>query len=161
MKTGFIAFLALLLMSATCERMSPEEGIRLDKTLAAELKKCQETISIDGKELVLSADLWRDFMPSVGAADNALHAAVKVTCSDKIPLPEKLTVTRLMVVKGDSVWVADINNSERSDQQILLAGAKGGPEWKVEDKAEVIIELYDGKQIYSLRKSGVRIKATH
>lgn len=128
MKTGIFAFLALLIMSASCERVAPEDGIRLDKTLAAELKKSSETISVDGKNLLLTAYLWRDFMPKIGEADHAMHAAVEVTCSNRIPVPETLKLIRLMVVKGDSVWVSEIENSKRSDQQLIHAVAHGGPE---------------------------------
>ena len=156
MKTGFITLLAMLMMSAACERIPLDEGIRLDKSLATELKKAQETISIDGKDLLLTANLWRDFMPSIGKPDNSMRAAVKVTCSNKIPLPENLEIVRLMVVKGDSVWVAKIENSDISDQQIIEAGTKGGPEWKVDDKADVVVELNDGNHIYYLRKANVK-----
>lgn len=161
MKIGFIALLALLMMSASCERIPPDEGVRLDKSLAAELKKAQETISIDGKHLLLTANLWRDFMPSVGTSDNSMQAAVKVACSNKIPLPGNLEIIRLMVVNGDSVWVASIESSGRSDQKIIQADVKGGPEWNIGDKTDVVVELGDGNHIYYLRKRNVIIEATY
>lgn len=161
MKTRVLAFLSLLVMSAACEQTPPEGGIRQDKPLAAELKMAQENISIDGKHLTLTANLWRDFMPSIGEADNSMHAVVKVACSNRIPIPQTLKLTRLMVVKGDSVWVVNIENSERSDQQLIQAGAKYGPEWSVGEKVDVVVEIYDGIHTYYLRKGEVSVEATH
>jgi len=161
MKTGTLVILAVLIMATTCEHEPPQEGVRQDKALAATLKKSQETITIDGKRVVLSAYLWRDFMPSIGERDNSMKATVKVTGANKIPLPENVMINRLIVVKGDSVWVTHIEDAQRLDQRMIQAGAKGGPEWEVGSYTDVIVEIDDGDSQYYLRKGEVRVEATH
>lgn len=161
MKNIALVLMTSFLMAASCEHAVPEEGVRRDKPLATELKKTQETITLDGKTLTLTANLWRDFMPSIGKADNSMQATVKVACENKIPLPEDLKIVRLMTVMGDSVWVTNVQESDKFNQQALQAGAKGGPEWEVGATADVIVELDVGERTYYLRKQNVRIEATH
>ena len=161
MKTGFFAIIALLMVSFGCVHTLPEVGIRLDKSLATKLKESPETISIDGEKLLLSAFLWRNFMPTTGKTDSSMRAGIMVTSSNEAPVPEALEITGLIIVKNDSVWVAETEIPERLDQQIIQASAKGGPEWNVGDKVDVVVVLYDGDQTYYLRKGEVTIQATH
>ena len=161
MKTSFFAIIALLMVSYGCESTPPEAGIRLDKSLATKLKESPETISIDDEKLLLSAFLWRNFMPTTDKPDNSLRAGIMVTSSNETPVPEALEIISLMIVKDDSVWVAETEIPESLDQQIIQASAKGGPEWSVGDKVDVVVVLNDGNQTYYLRKREVTIQATY
>ena len=161
MKTSFFAMIALLMVSSGCVSTLPEVGIRLDKFLAIRLKESPETISIADEKLLLTAFLWRDFMPRTGKADNSMRAGIMVTSSSEKPVPADLEITGLMIVKDDSVWVAEIEIPERLDHQVIQASAKGGPEWNIGDKVDVVVVLSDGDQTYYLRKGEVAIQATH
>src|SRR5438034_2476103 len=59
-----------------------------------------ETICISGTAVQISADLWRDFMPSPSPDDRLLIAAVRVSTAAGGLLPA-VRADRIMVISGE------------------------------------------------------------
>lgn len=161
MRSVFFIFAALLLCAAGCDKTLPEDGVRTDAKLAKTLQDTPQSLLIDGKTLVLHTELWRDFMPSVGKEERSLRAAVSISAQDGESLPSELIFNRMVVVKGDSIWVQTIANSERSDQVRLKANTTGGPEWAPESEVDVVVEFTHKEKAYKLRQNSVKIRATY
>lgn len=159
----FIAFVfaALVLSAGACDKTPPEDGTRTDAKLAKALESVPESVLIDGKTLMLNAELWRDFMPSVGKEERSLRAAVSISTKEGESLPTDLVFNRMVVLNADSIWVKTIVNSERSDAIRVKANTTGGPEWKPESEVDVVIEFMHMGKAYKLRQNSVQIRATY
>lgn len=161
MRTTFFILSVLILSAAGCNNELPEDGIGTDAKLAKTLQEIPESLVIDGKTMTLTAELWRNFMPFIGEEPNSLHALVSVSAEDGSTLPTFLNFTKLVVLKGDSVWVQTIEKSERSTNENIRANTKGGPGWQPESEVDVVVELIHGENLYKLRQKSVKIGATH
>lgn len=157
----FLGGLILILLTAgSCDKNPPADGVIVDSELTKMLHKAPETIRLEGKELVLNAELWRDFMPGVGATERSLRAAVSISDNSDGEIPNGMEFKRLMVLCNDTVWVQSISNSERSGNLRLKANTKGGPEWAPDSEAMVIAEFTHNEKSFKLRTTGV-IRATY
>ncbi len=154
-------FVAFILTAGSCEKNFPPDGVLTDSKTATALKKVPKTVLIEGKKLELSAELWRDFMPGVGDAEKSLRAAVSISVNGDADLPMNLSFIKLVVIHSDSLWIQSIVNSERSDAIRLKANTQGGPEWKPESKADVVVEFSHMDKLYKLRQEMVEIRATY
>ena len=161
MRSFLFILSALILCSAGCDKTPPEDGIRTDSKLAKALHDTPQSLLIDGKTLVLHTELWRDFMPSVGKEERSLRAAVSISAKDGESLPTDLIYNRMVVLKGDSIWVQTIVNAERSDQVRLKANTTGGPEWAPESEVDVVVEFMHKEKAFKLRQNSVQIRATY
>lgn len=161
MRSIFFIFAALLLCAAGCDKTAPEDGIRTEAKLVKALQSTPQSIVVDNKTLLLNTELWRDFMPMVGKEERSLRAAVSISAQDGQTLPNDLTFNRMVVLKGDSVWVQTIANSERSDTIRLKANTTGGPEWAPESEVDVVVEFTHEEKAYKLRQNAVQIRATY
>lgn len=153
--------LAMILISGSCEKKFPTDGVSTDSKKAVALEKVPETAMVEGKTLVLSSELWRDFMPGVGEMERSLRAAVSISTNDGANLPSGLNFQKLAVINGDSIWMQSITNSDRSDGIRLKANTKGGPEWKPDSKVDVVVEFLHNNKSYKLRQKSVEIRATY
>lgn len=161
MRTVFFILTALIVSSAGCNRNLVKDGISADAKLVRTLKGSPQNLLIEGKTLTLQSELWRDFMPSVGKEERSLRAAVSISAGNDDALPANLSFNRLMVLKGDSIWVQTIGNSERSDNIRLKANTRGGPEWQPETTVDVVVEIKHNDKSYKLRQDSVQIRATY
>jgi len=161
MRTVFFILSAFVICGAGCDKTLPEDGVSTDAKLAKAFQKTPQTIVIDGKTLTLSAELWRDFMPSIGKEERSMRAAVSISAEEGMALPRGLSFNRMVVLKGDSIWVQTIANSERSDEIRLKANTTGGPEWQPETEADVVVEFLHDDKSYKLRQNSVQIRATY
>jgi hypothetical protein len=122
-----------------------------------------ETIKVDGRVLTLTADLWRDFMPSTDHGDHSqLIALVHIEATGTAQLPTSISSDAIWIVNGNEVW-----KSYFSDEQVLPAKpnrisriARDGPHW--DGYVEVIVRVLDsmGKG-YLLRASHQQINKVY
>ncbi len=161
MRSVFLIFAALVLCAASCEKTTLADGARTDAKLVKALQDTPQSLVVDGKTLLLSTELWRDFMPSVGKAERSLRAAVSISAQDNESLPSNLIFKRMVVLNGDSVWVQTMVNSERSDDIRLKANTTGGPEWTPDSQVDVVVEFMYQEKDYKLRQNSVQIRATY
>jgi len=150
----------MILTAGSCSKYPPSDGVSVDSELTKRIVKAPESVKIDGKELVLSTELWRDFMPGVGERERSLRAAVSITDKSGGQIPTGMEFKRLYVTQNDTAWVQTISNSERSDKLIIRANTTGGPEWAPDSEATVIAEFNHDDKTYKLRTTGV-IRATY
>ncbi len=160
MRVILAGLILMILTAGSCSKYPPADGVTVDSELTKKIVKAPESVKIDGKELVLSAELWRDFMPGVGESERSLRAAVSIEDKSGSQIPAGMEFKRLYVSKNDTAWVQTISNSERSDTLIIRANTKGGPEWAPESEATVISEFTHNAKTYKLRTTGV-IRATY
>src|SRR5207247_286834 len=68
------------------------------------LRRAPTEVVLDGKSLSLSAFPWRDFMPISPPDGKPMAVVLKVTTSDKKPLPRGVRADRVWVLFGEQVW---------------------------------------------------------
>lgn len=161
MRTVFFILASLVLSAASCDKTPVSDGARTDAKLVKALQSTPQSVEVDNKTLALNTELWRDFMPVVGKEERSLRAAVSISAQNDEALPDNLTFKRMVVLKGDSVWVQTIANSDRTDKIRLKANTTGGPEWAPESIADVVVEFTHGEKEYKLRQNAVQIRATY
>src|SRR5262245_37565384 len=103
--------LATLLVVALAGQVEEAKPGTPNAPTVKELRAVAEEITRDDQKLKLESYLWRDAMPGVGigigggAGGKGLLAAVTLRTADgKSPLPKGVTVERLWLVNGETVW---------------------------------------------------------
>jgi hypothetical protein len=152
---------------------SVNEAISGDCTLATrsatlsiqELLSAPEQIEIDGREYVLEAYPWRDFMPICPPDGEPLIVGVWVTATDLQPFPSSIDANRLWVVNGQQVWETEFDPQEirlepyREHKLWKIAG--DGPKWGPGIYVDVIVRVIDSENsIYLLKASHQWIEET-
>jgi hypothetical protein len=147
---------ALALLLAGCENttaISPQPSL---------LRDAPTQVRVDGYDLLLTADLWRDFMPVAPPDGQPMVAVLRIRTADGRPFPEGVTADKVSVVQGDQVWTA-ATRQEHSSQQAntLEVVARDGPRWDPGSRVDVIVYLHDaaGRE-YRLRAPDQLIQRT-
>jgi len=126
-----------LLVLAGCESSPTAFEREVDRLLAA-----PDTLHLEGADLVLEADLWRDFLTE----DPPLTASIAVTDALSRSLPDSVAVTYLWLIRGYTTWEVPSELATRvvqsTDRLELLF--IGGPHWIPGTLVHVVAEIADG-----------------
>lgn len=145
-----------------CTRMDYQDGVYTNLALASELtSKSPEYVARQGFNLVISADLWIDRMPKVGAKSDAIHGVVTIEDRGGQKLPDDLTIDKVMVVNGEKVWVLSPEKSERETPLTRSVHFSGDPDWKDPALVQVVAAFSISGKTYMVRKSAVEISTVH
>lgn len=97
-----------------------------------ELRTAPTTLVVGGRAVPVSAEIWRNLMPSIGPAGSPLAAFIRFPQD-----APSLAVTRIWVLLGEDSWSGPA--SLTVDSQTWMA--RNGPEWALGSQAEVVARL--------------------
>ena len=122
-----------------------------------ELLSAPESIVIEGRELFLKTELWRDFMPVVypegqqpAVPGSLLAAIIIVTATDSSKLPSAIATDELWIINGNEIWNTSIRDISYSDGPLLkpftiVKMIGNGPKWKPLVQVDVIVSIHDNR----------------
>jgi len=156
MKWFLSIFLSLALFA--CDK---ELGVGLheDEKMAKQLRNAPEDLRLEGINLDLSADVWRDFMPPSEPDGSPMMAVVELDGENGL-LPDGIEPVRLYVVYGNDIWATGFDDVSMSDDEIQVS-SRNGPKWGPDVEVDVVLMFnFDGKS-YEIRDDDVTIEATY
>jgi hypothetical protein len=119
-----------------------------------ELRSAPTSLSVDGQDVRVSIEIWRDLMPRIGPGGGS-PLAVFATFAPRAPA---LTVTEVHLLLGDQHWSGSA--SQLGDPKSWAA--LGGPEWPVGSTVTVVLLLrIPGQGAARLRVPDVAIKGAY
>ncbi len=136
---------ALLLLTGACERenrvTAPSEPVI--SPVPAEVRAAPERVSIGGTDLLLGAELWRDFMPISPPDGKPLAALVWVATRDSSRLTIPIEADSCWVIYGDSAWVSALTKEpvSEADSVAVRFRTSGGPKWGPGVTVDVVVRL--------------------
>ena len=164
-RPGMVALivLALSVLSASCE--DPQDSICTplwyfsDDIEHPDIESIPDTIEIEGTQLYLSSQLWRNFMPSGCSTCSRLAAYIAIVDCDSISVPGSVDPQIIWVLNGEETW------GSRFSEEILppnypyveLRIARCGPEWETDTAVDVIVMIESDNDVYFLRERDVII----
>ena len=129
-----------------------------------DLRKAPTQVVLDNKTLQMSAYPWRDFMPGAWGPDGSpLMVVLKVTSTERQPLPKGLRLDHAWVLFGEESWeVSDLRGrlGPRNEDQDLWINCsaspacqvtlRNGPKWGPRVRVDVVVHLTDsaGKEYF-------------
>jgi len=143
-----------------------------------ELESAPTRVVLEGRAVLLSASLYRDFMPSVPPTPKGkpLTAILAVEAVDQEPFPADFRVDRAWVLHDGDVWeVSELEEQDLEDPSYKDEGgrsrnrpqspvfrvvARGGPLWGPNVRVDCVVRLSDGQgRSYLLRAEDQGIAA--
>jgi hypothetical protein len=118
------------------------------------LTDAPETITIEGRQLVIETYLGRDFQPISPPDGKLLIASLKLKTTDNTNLPAGVEVVNVWVINGELIWLPTAKEIRRGDNQssTMQIIVRDGPKWGPGIKVDVVVELKDAKgRSYLLR----------
>ena len=165
---NIISALLLLVIPAAFSFMQlPAQVGQSKENLSVSINDLRNTpteVVLDGKSLSLSAYPWRDFMPTIsdiplGPDGKPMAVVLKVTTSDKKPLPSGVRADRVWVLFGEQVWeISELkqhakgipSNKDSREQWINCPDlpvceftVRDGPKWGPGVFVDVVVRLTD------------------
>jgi hypothetical protein len=151
MRTYLTLSLSMLLLSCSDGGLSiPPSGppgptdIPIDQLLAI-----PETTLVDGRILVLSTLLWRDFQPICPPDGRPLIAVAHIDATDTAGLPPTTSSDALWIVYSNHVWKSYFTNESHPPYpprpNRLEKIAREGPKWGPHVYVDVIVRILDGR----------------
>jgi hypothetical protein len=157
-----IKFLVLIVLVIAAVSGCDRDGVSNtdDNPVFDELLKSPQKIEIGNREFVLSAYLWRDFMPISPPGGRKMIAVVKVIASDSSSFPKSIDAERMWIINDDQVWSTKFSETQFDGEYELVKVARDGPKWGPGIEVDVIVELKDGNKKYYLKANNVVINRT-
>jgi hypothetical protein len=155
----FIILLTALI--AGCSTGKIQDNKNNSSRSAEELDAAPEKVLIDAKNYNLSADVWRDLMPSIEKNKKGLFVSAKLKTEDGSDLAENLIVKKIWVIKNKEVWEFDSLTVNPLQQGIMEIKASNGPEWETHEMVNIIIEIHQFRSVFLLQLRNVAISAVY
>jgi hypothetical protein len=141
-----IPTILLALFSAGCtDAGDPYVASPPDVPLAV-LHAAPDTIVVGGRQLSLSAYLWRDFMPISPADGKPLVAVLTICAADTAKLPASISCDAVWVVHDQEIWKAWLHGETPGNVKPnqISRTARDGPKWGPNVFVDVIVRVGDG-----------------
>ncbi len=133
----------------------------LEKLPIEMLNSAPKNLTVDGIELSMETDLWRDFMPISPPDGKPLIARIEIRAQDERTLPEQLNADAVWVVYEDQVWGTRLTETQfEHDSTRLVKVARNGPKFGPGENATVVVRIVYGDETYLLRNTGQEIIQT-
>ena len=116
------------------------------------------------KTLTLTADIWRDFMPSTMPGGKRMIAVFHVVTADSSEFPRGVTADSAWVIFGDKAWWTPVSEERprAPDSATLEVVAREGPKWGPDVLVDAVLLLRDSTgQRHLLRAPGQLIYGTY
>jgi hypothetical protein len=162
--------LGLLLFALACKPDKPDSALQ-DLSEAGHFGSAQTSLMMDGAEFRFTCEVSRDYLDVIfspelgpqGISASAKLARVPVRSSPLRlgPIPQGVVIQRILVVKGDRVWVPRVEYRPKEPEGIHYAGARDGPLWEPGELVDLYAEVSmpQGPAVY-LGARGLTIGAT-
>lgn len=136
----FLPVIALGLAASGCGSSNPVMPLP-----ASELRSVPVSATADGKDLVLTPYLWRDFMPAAPPDGQPLVAVLRIGPSDGSAVPPTIRADAAWVVFGEQVWAAPVREDRFAspDPVYYEAVIRNGPKWGPGVTVDVVVRLRD------------------
>jgi len=151
------AWLGAMLAGCSDNSTTPAGGFTLSK-----LGSTPDTLTVGGRDYVLHATLWRDFMPISPPDGKPLNVVVRFVALDGEPIPAGTELTSLWVVNGIMVWnTSDLKPGATTPDSEIERVAGGGPKWGPDIRVDVLVEVpFDDESTYKVQVRDQEITAT-
>jgi len=142
----FVTFTVVFLSCADSGVSVPPvpPDIPVDELLAA-----QDTITVEGRTLILSTYIWRDFMPISPPDGKPLIALAYVDGIDTTRLPSSIKADAIWIVYVGQVWKSYFTDETRPPNPLkpnrLERIARNGPKWGPDVYVDVVVSILDGR----------------
>jgi len=160
MKNYILITFAVLVGICSCKKEKIEGKIKNDSKFAAELRSSPENILIGNNNLMLSTDLWRDFMPIAEENGKKMICINKLMESDSIPIPSTIILKKQYVIKGNEIWTANYAEIRKSSDFIVEGVVRDGPKWGPDLEVDVVCEFENSGTTYRILAKSQLIKKT-
>lgn len=160
---NFILFFLTLFLLSCSSSLDPDYHIEdsLERLPIETLNSAPKSLTVDGIELSLKSDLWRDFMPITPPDGKPLIARIELRAQDERALPEQLNADAVWVLYEDQVWGARLTETQfEHDSTRLVKVARNGPKFGPGENATVVVRIVYGDESYLLRNTGQDIMQT-
>jgi hypothetical protein len=118
-------------------------------------------LSVNDREYILDAFIWRDFMPSTDPGLQLLMAAIDLVDQDSTDMADNVALEFLWLVKGDTTWATTFTDEGRLNLGYKLHEmARNGPEWEIGAQVDVVVKVLIENKEYRLQLAGQTIQAT-
>ena len=129
----------------------------------ATLRSAPSSVKVGETTVVLSAYLWRDFMPVIPAGGPPTTLIVSVASSDSSVAPA-VELEAAWVVNGKEVWtpVLEFNPLVDPYPNTILKFGYNGPKWTPGTLVDVIVRVRDSTgRAYLIRSAGEQVVAAY
>ena len=121
-------------------------------TPTLEIANAPDTVVVAGKMLVLTAYLWRDFMPVQSEKGSCLRGVFHVMTADSSAPPAGLGASFAWVIFRGRAWQTPLGGpSARPPSGLDFMPGDSGPRWGPGDSVDVVIGLSHLGQRHLLR----------
>lgn len=159
-KIWFIALVAIFSCSS-CKKEKVNNNIQTNAKFARELRSSVVDVKIENRILVLTAYLWRDFMPSPGVSNGSgLLSINNLTTIDNTPILNTITLKKQYIVNGDEIWTADYDEIRTKVDSKLEGVVRNGPKWGPSIIVDVICEFEHAGKTYRILAKSQQIGST-
>jgi hypothetical protein len=148
MRTYFGLSLLMLLLGCS-DAGTPPSGLPAVPDIPInQLLAVPETTVVDGRTLVLSTVLWRDFQPICPPDGRPLLAVAYIDATDSATFPSTVSSDAVWVVSAGQVWKTYFTEESYPPYpprpNRLEKIARNGPKWGPHVFVDVIVRMYDG-----------------
>lgn len=159
MKKWFVLLMVVIALYS-CQKDKVKGGV-YNPDFATELKSSPEQVNINENHLVLSTELWRDFMPIAEEEGSKMMCLNWLEDSNNLPLVSSLTLKKQYVINGDEVWGASYEDIHYKNDFTLEGRVGDGPKWGPDIAVDVVCEFENNGTTYRIIAKSQMIGATY
>lgn len=108
-----------------------------------------KTIRIEGRQLYLSTEIWRDFQPISPPDGWPLTAILSITSRETGKLPTSISTDAVWMVYKNQVWRSWFKNEPVAPDLLapnrIVKIVRGGPKWGPHIHIDVIVRVNDSQ----------------
>jgi hypothetical protein len=142
----------ILLSSVQLSVLAGDGPAPASDTLLREIRDAPESIKINNAVLRLNANLWRDFMPTICAAEpcRPMLGRLRVAAESRKSISLALHADKVWLIQGAQVWES-YAIAQRTDDSALEFEIRDGPGLEPGSRVDVVVRLFDNNgKIYWL-----------
>jgi hypothetical protein len=155
-----VLFLVLITTVISCEKDDLNGDVVTDSQLREKLYlNAKDTIRIDNQNLVLEADLSRNFFPGGPIKKSSRLSAYLILVNiDSLQISFQIKIKTLYVINNDQIWVSTpkINDYDVPPIYQLRRVSVDGPEWETGTYVDVVLlveDLSTGTESYLIERN--------
>ncbi len=130
-----------------CKKDKLYGDLVVDSQLLEKLySNAEDTINVDNQNLILKAELYRDFFPGgIQKRDTRLIASIYIVNIDSSLISKKFEVKTLYVINKEQIWISNPISRESDPMPIykMYRLSINGPEWETDIYVDVVVVIQD------------------